>query len=38
MNPSDAVPELAFTANMSTLSTTNSIYEFANPYRQWRAR
>ena len=37
MNPSDAVPELAFTANMSTLSTTIASYEFANPYRQWRA-
>ena len=35
--PADAVPQLSFSANLSTTSADIEAYTFATPYSQWRA-
>ena len=37
INPADAIPQLAFSANCSTSSADIEAYTFAEPYNQWRA-
>ena len=37
MDPADAVPQLTFTADVTTSSAEIPAYSFAAPYQQWRA-
>lgn len=37
MDPADAVPQLTFTADVTTSSADIPAYGFAAPYQQWRA-
>lgn len=37
LDPADAVPQLSFSANLSTTSADIEAYTFATPYSQWRA-
>ena len=37
LNPDDAVPQLAFSAQTATMSADIGAYTFAEPYAQWRA-
>lgn len=37
IDPSDAIPQLTFSANCSTSSADIEAYTFAEPYNQWRA-
>lgn len=37
MDPADAVPQLSFTAELTTSSAVISAYSFVEPYHQWRA-
>lgn len=37
MDPADAVPQLTFTADLTTSSADIPAYSFVEPYQQWRA-